>query len=151
MDEIASVAIDEINKRSQDTQLIRPPTVAAFLIILDLHWKLFQAQYAVYAHFQIINPTTGEKIETREQITVMRKLWGKIDLPETPKAHLNFRHAADDEDKFDSLGDKIEYPLENRHQEQMRVYHILSKMHRGFNARMKVFQRLLNKSAKYRK
>lgn len=35
MDEVAPVAIDEINKRSQDTQPIRPP--ATFIIILDLH------------------------------------------------------------------------------------------------------------------
>ena len=80
----------------------------------------------------------------------MRKLWGEMDLPETSKAHLIFKHAADNEDKFDSLADKMEDPLEKRHQEQMRVYHILSKMHEGFNAQMQVFQRLLNKSVKYR-
>ena len=71
----------------------------------------------------------------------MRELWGEMDLPETPKARLIFEHAADDQDKVDGLGDKIEDPLEKRHQEQMRVDHILSKMHGGFKARMKTQQK----------
>ena len=69
--------------------------------------KLFQAQDAVYAHLWLLNPTSVEKIETRQRIEVMGKLWGKIQLPVTPKAHLVFDHAV----------------------EQMRVDHILSKMH----------------------
>ena len=71
----------------------------------------------------------------------MRLLWGEMELPETPKAHLIFEHAANDQDRFDGLGDKIEDPLEKRHQEQMRVDHILSKMHGGFEARMKTQQK----------
>ena len=141
MKDIESVAIDAIENRSQDTQPLRPPTVAAIRTKLDLHRNLFQAQDAVYAHLRLMNPTTVERRETRKRIEVMRELWGKMDLPETPKAHLIFEHAADDQDKFDGLGDKIEDPLEKRHQEQMRFDNILSKMHGGFNARMMTQQK----------
>ena len=41
MDEIASVAVDAIEKRSQNTRPLRPPTVAIFKATLDLHRKLF--------------------------------------------------------------------------------------------------------------
>ena len=68
----------------------------------------------------------------------MKRLWHEINLSETPKAHLIFEHASDDQAAFDGIGDKIEDPIEKRHQEQMRFDHILSKkMHGGFKARMK--------------
>ena len=55
-----------------------------------------------------------------------------------PKGHLIFeQQAADDQAMFDGISDKIEDPIEKRHQEQMRIDHILlSKMHGGFKARM---------------
>ena len=71
----------------------------------------------------------------------MKRLWHEMNLSETPKAHLIFEHAADDQAMFDGIGDKIEDPIEKRHQEQMRIDHILSKMHGGFKARMKTQHR----------
>ena len=70
--------------------------------------------------------------QTRERIALMKILWLKMDLSETPKAHLIFSHAADDQQRFGGLGDKIEDPLEKRHQEQLRVDLILNKMAGGF-------------------
>ena len=71
----------------------------------------------------------------------MKRLWHEMNLSETPKAHLIFEHASDDQAAFDGIGDKIEDPIEKRHQEQMRIDHILSKMHGGFKARMKTQHR----------
>ena len=45
-----------------------------------------------------------------------------------PKAHLFSDHAADDQDKFEGLGDKIEDLLERRHQVQVKLNLILNKM-----------------------
>ena len=41
----------------------------------------------------------------------------------------------------DGIGDKIEDPIEKRHQEQMRIDHILSKMHSSFKTTMKTQHR----------
>ena len=49
----------------------------------------------------------------------MKQLWHEMNLSETPKAHLIFEHAADDQAMFDGIGDKIEDLIEKRHQEQM--------------------------------
>ena len=67
----------------------------------------------MYAHLRLLNPTNSEKIETRERIEVTRILWEEMDLSVTPNTHLVFKHAADDQDKFNGLGDKIEDPLES--------------------------------------
>ena len=74
--------------------------------------------------------------ETRDRIEVMKVLWTTMGLSETPKAHMIFTHAADDQFKYGGLGDKIEDPLEKRHQEQMRLDSILNKMSCGFERRM---------------
>ena len=74
--------------------------------------------------------------ETRERISIMKTLWVKMCLSITPKAHLVFDHAADDQLKFGGLGDKIEDPLKKRHHEQMWLDHILNKMTGGFEQKM---------------
>ena len=48
------------------------------------------------------------------------------------KGSFIFCHAADDQLKYGGLGDKIEDPLERRHQEQMCLDSILNKMSCGF-------------------
>ena len=47
-------------------------------------------------------------------------------MSKTPKDRLIFDHAADEQDMFDGLGYKIEYPLERRHQDQMKIDKVLS-------------------------
>lgn len=141
MDQITTIAMDAIAQRENDTFPLRPPSVADMNAKLLLHRKLFQAQDAMYAHLRLIKPSTREKRETRERISVMKILWHEMGLSETPKAHLIFAHAADDQERFDGIGDKIEDPLEKRHQEQMRIDHIVSKMHGGFEARMRTQQK----------
>jgi hypothetical protein len=76
--------------------------------------------------------------ETRERIDIMKILWLKMGLSETPKAHLIFAHAADDQKRYGGLGDKIEDPLEKRHQEQLRIDSILNKMTGGFKKQKEV-------------
>jgi hypothetical protein len=79
-----------------------------------------------------------EMLETRERIRLMKILWLRMGLPETPKAHLIFAHAADDQERYGGLGDKIEDPLEKRHQEQLRIDSILNKMTGGFKKQKEV-------------
>ena len=43
----------------------------------------------------------------------MKRLWLDMGFSKTPKAHLIFCHAVDEQDMFDGLGDKIEDPIEN--------------------------------------
>ena len=129
MDEISQVCRDYICSTDPSLQTM---TVEALDKVLDEHRILFQAQDAVYAHLRLIDPTTEEMMQTRERIALMKVLWLKMGLSETPKAHLIFAHAADDQERFGGLGDKIEDPLEKRHQEQMRVDLILNKMAGGF-------------------
>ena len=56
----------------------------------------------------------------------------------TPKANLVFDHPADEQDMFDSLGQKIEDPLEVIYQDQMKIYKILSQMQGRFPCQMRV-------------
>ena len=136
MNDITNICNDAIRLREADTLQLRPPTIDDFSLILNEHRCLFQAQDAVYAHLRLICPTTAEKKETRERISIMKRLWEDMLLSCTPKAHLIFEHAADDQERYNGLGDKIEDPLEKRHQEQMRMDSIFHKMPGGFEKRM---------------
>ena len=89
--------------------MFQPLSISAINKIIDEHILLFQAQDAVYAHLRLIEPTMKEMEETRERISIMKKLWFKIELSETPKAHLIFVHTADDQVKFGGLGNKIDF------------------------------------------
>ena len=51
----------------------------------------------------------------------MKRLWLGMGLSKTPKAHLIFYHAAYKQDIFDGLVDKIEDPLERKHQDQIKI------------------------------
>jgi hypothetical protein len=141
MDEVEAACIEKLIARENDNLPIRPPPVNLVRAKLQLHKELFQAQDAVYSHLRLIDPTPAEKRETRRRISIMEKLWHEMRLSETPKAHLIFKHAADDQDKFGGLGDKVEDPIEKRHQEQVRLDTILARMRGGFCARMKTQQR----------
>jgi hypothetical protein len=141
MDEIEAACIQAFHKRENDSLPIQPLPLETIQYKIKLHRNLFQAQDAVYSHLRIIKPTPEEKKETKNRIRIMEKFWTEMGLSETPKAHLIFRHAADDQEMFDGLGDKVEDPIEKRHQEQMRVDRILAKMPGGFDARMKTQQK----------
>ena len=45
-----------------------------------------------------------------------------------PKAHLLFDHAADEQERWGGLGDKLEDPLEKRHQYQMSLVSVLKRI-----------------------
>ena len=123
-------------QRAKETVPIEPPTVTEFNEILEMHRDLFRAQDAVYAHLRLIDSTPAEMNETRRRIKIMKRCWNKMNLSITPKAHLVFEHAADDQMTFGGIGDKVEDHLETRHQEQGRYDHILLKMQGSFKARM---------------
>lgn len=57
----------------------------------------------------------------------MNKIWTRMKFSETPKAHAVFDHAADDQDIFDGIGDKVEDPIEKRHQTQAQFDHMLMR------------------------
>jgi hypothetical protein len=136
MDDITHVCHEYISNHKSGKYSVHMPSIDNFDKVLDAHRCLFKAQDAAYAHLRLINPTTKEMAETRERIAIMKILWLQMGLSITPKAHLVFDHAADDQLKYGGIGDKIEDPLEKRHQEQMRLDNILNKMSGGFQKKM---------------
>ena len=66
----------------------------------------------------------------------MKRLWLDMGLSKTPKANLIFDNTSDEQDMFDGLGDKIEYPLERRHQDEMKIYKIISQIQGGLPCQM---------------
>ena len=137
MDDITEVCHEYLLNNNHTTPESKiSMTVVEMEKILNDHRLLFKAQDAVYAHLRLIYPTEEEMIQTVERIKIMKMFWLAMGLSETPKAHLVFEHAADDQRRFGGLGDKIEDPLEKRHQEQMRLDGILKKMPDGFRKRM---------------
>ena len=137
MEDIRKICHERIVKHLSQNLKIELPTIVAIDIIIDDHIRLFQAQDDVYVHLHLIDPTPTEMEETRDHITIMEELWCRMELSVTPKAHMIFVHAADDQVKFGGLGDKIEDPIEKRHQEQLRLDAILNKMSCGFEQKMR--------------
>ena len=136
MDDIKDVCKQYIDQHIREGSSLSLPTIEVFNLKLDAHRRLFKAQDAVYAHLRLIHPTRQEMIETRERIAIMKSLWLSMGLSVTPKAHLIFTHAADDQQRYGGIGDKIEDPLEKRHQFQMQVDLILNRMKGGLETKM---------------
>ena len=95
---------------------------------LTLHKHLLHSQDLVYSGLRIVDPSIVEMGRTRKDIVRMQMLWNKMEISKTPKAHLLFDHAADEQIKWGGLGDKMEDPLEKRHQIQMEYSKILMRI-----------------------
>ena len=137
MGDITRICHQKINDRLLDNSELHPPCIESFTLLLLQHGRLFCAQDGVYAHLRLIDPSIEEMRQTRERIEIMRIQWEEMGLSVTPKAHLIFEHAADDQERLGGLGDKIEDPLEKRHQEQMQYDAMLNRMPCGFETKRK--------------
>ena len=104
------------------------PTDEEVLAVLDDHELLFMLQDRVYSCLRLIDPTEEEMSETREAIKMMEIKWKEMELSETPKAHLIFKHAANDQKEFGGIGDKIEDDVERIHQKQVHYDSITMRM-----------------------
>ena len=138
MDGIRELFVGTINNRANDGRTLCPPTIEEFDTVLNLHRDFFKSQDAVYAHLWLIKPTREEKMETRIRVLTKKRLWLEMGLSKTPKDHLVFYHAADEQDIFDGLDKKIEDPLERRHRDQVKIDKIISRMKGGFPYRMQM-------------
>ena len=137
MDDIREVCKQYISQHRRSGSSLTLPSFEEFDLKLDAHRTLFKAQDAVYAHLRLIHPTQQQMTETRERIAIMKSFWIAMGLSITPKAHLIFTHAADDQFRFGGICDKIEDPLEKQHQIQMQFDAMLNKMTGGLEPKMK--------------
>ena len=94
---------------------------------MDKHRDLAIIQNGVYAYLRKESPTPKQMLETRSRIKLMESIWIGMDFSLTPKAHAVFAHAADDQQKFGGIGDKVEDPIEKRHQTQAQYDHMLQR------------------------
>ena len=75
---------------------------------LEEHRRLFILQHSVYSKLRIVAPTEVEMKDTRNCVKEMERQWRKMAISVTPKAHLIFVHSADDQVRWNGLGDKVE-------------------------------------------
>ena len=107
-----------IEKRELEGTVLNLPTVADMKSYLSDHREMFALQNSVYANLRTLHPTRRELRNTKVSIDAMKEQWKKMGFSETPKAHLIFYHAADDQQRWGGLGDKTEDALERIHQTQ---------------------------------
>ena len=72
------------------------------------HEHLFTAQDGVYSSLHLIAPTEREMNTTVTRVKKMKILWCEMGFSVTPKAHLIFEHACNNQLEFGGIGDKIE-------------------------------------------
>ena len=128
MDELIVVAKDALRQThlSKGTECV--PREEEMLAVLEEHRQLLKAQDLVYSGLRKISPTNREMEQTRKALELMERLWSNMKFSKTPKAHLLFDHAADEQVRWGGLGDKIEDPLEKRHQDQINLYNVYKRI-----------------------
>ena len=128
MDELIEVAKIALRKTRQEKGSEYVATEEEMIAVLEQHRQLLKAQDLVYAGLRKIDPTNREMEQTRKALGMMERLWVRMEFSKTPKAHLLFDHAADEQVRWGGLGDKIEDPLEKRHQDQKNLYDVIKRI-----------------------
>ena len=126
-----------IERRIGDGTADDVPSISEMMKYLDEHRQLFSIQNSVYANLRIVHPSALEKKRTRVSIAAMKEQWSRMGFSETPKAHLIFYHAADDQEMWGGLGDKTEDALERIHQTQKAQDCMTMRMSGGHPAQLK--------------
>ena len=129
MNALVTVASITLRKTENDKGMGFAPTQKETVSLLEQHRQLLKAQDLVYVGLRKIYPTKEERKQTRRALELMEHLWMSMEFSKTHKVHLLFDHAADEQEKrWGGLGDKIEDPLEKRHQQQVQLYNALKRI-----------------------
>ena len=126
--DLEKVCTDSLNDMREAHGTEVTTTVKEMKTILLKHKQLLKAQDLVYFGLKKIAPSKTEMLQTRNALVKMSKLWKELGCSKTPKAHLLFDHAADEQVRWGGLGDKLEDPLEKRHQIQMSLMSVLKRI-----------------------
>lgn len=81
--------------------------------------KLFESLDTTVAMLRIIAPTDEECKKTEKAIHILEKIWMDMDFSITPKVHILFNHAAEQQKMLEGLGDKGEGFVELAHQKRL--------------------------------
>ena len=127
MDKVLVVCEERLKQRRQEEGEEHVISNNEFETKMQEHRDLALIQNGMYAYLRKESPTQTEKSETRKRIAAMEKIWKAMTFSITPKAHALFAHAADDQDIFDGIGDKVEDPIEKRHQTQAQYDQMLQR------------------------
>ena len=124
IDEIRSECIEILENKGTNSRISRDTVIAT----LEEHRRLFILQHSVYSKLRIVAPTEAEMKDTRNCVKEMERQWRKMAISVTPKAHLIFVHSADDQVRWNGLGDKVEDALERLHQKQHNHDYLTMRM-----------------------
>ena len=120
MDKVSVVCKQRMIEQRQEEGEKHVLSNTEFDAFMQQHRDLALIQNGVYAYLRKESPTQTEKAETQNRIAMMEKNCKAMTFSITPKAHALFTHAADDQDTFDGIGNKVEDPIEKWHQTQVQ-------------------------------
>ena len=85
----------------------------------------------MYSALRVLDPTGVELKEANERVRMLKKLWTKARLPDTPKVHEVSCHAVSEMKRVGGYGDKNNKPVEKYHQVQKQMDGMLFQMRPG--------------------
>ena len=121
--------LDNIESIMQETEKVviserkKPSKISdkGVLTKLKSYEKLFQMMDATLSQMNIMNPTQLEIKEFENRKNEMMKLWRKLNISITTKAHLLEHHAHQQLKEFKGIMDKVEHHVEREHQVGLRL------------------------------
>jgi hypothetical protein len=110
---------------------------------LGKYRELFIVLDESYSLLRTVAPTEEELLRTEQVIKIEEKLWNEFDLSITPKVHMKFQHAAQQQRMWDGFGDKSDDTIEVFHQVQNDVAYLTKRMASGTEAQLRSQQKTI--------
>jgi hypothetical protein len=142
MDKLIPLCVECLNERRQ-IAFANAISNEEMVTQLGKYRDLFIVLDESYSLLRTVAPTEEELRRTEQVIKIEEKLWNEFDLSITPKVHMKFQHAAQQQRMWDGFGDKSDDTIEVFHQQQNEVAYLTKRMASGTEAQLRSQQKTI--------
>ena len=105
---------------------------------------LFRVMDLLFSLLRIPAPTVNDIKNAKKTVAQLEQLWKQLNISETPKAHIIFKHTVVQYEYFGGIADKAEDFVEKAHQIGKRLEYLTSRLPSGDYKRKQLihFQRM---------
>ena len=98
---------------------------------LNTYNDLFRVMDLVFSLLRIPAPTKYDIKNAKKAVAKLEEIWRGLNISETPKAHILFKHTVLQYELFGGIADKVEDFVEKSHQVGKRLEYLTSRLPSG--------------------
>ena len=99
--------------------------------VMGTYSDLFSVMDLLFSLLRIPAPTENDIKNAKKAVARLEQLWRELNMSETPKAHIIFKHTVVQYEYFGGIADKAEDFIEKSHQTGKRLEYLTSRLPSG--------------------